>query len=111
MARPEPELDPAGVVYAGLKQLLTRLSEAELMLIRSWVEHEIRTLANTPRSLRLVRSPGARTATPEPPPFEGNVVELMGALRRRLHELPEDRLIVLHVWINDRLRQGYRHRE
>lgn len=105
MTRPERDSNEIGALQAGLKQLVTRLSEGELVLVRAWVEQEIR-LARRP-ALRLVRTPSHS----DPEEFDGSFVELAGHVRRRLHELPEDRLMVLHMWVTDRLRSGYGHGE
>ena len=105
MTRPERDSNELGVLQAGLKQLVTRLTEGELILVRSWVEQEIR-LARRP-ALRLVRTPSSS----DPEEFDGTFVELAGHVRRRLHELPEDRLVVLLLWVTDRLRNRYGHHE
>ncbi|MEQ1507833.1 MAG: hypothetical protein ABMB14_36730 [Myxococcota bacterium] len=102
MTRPDRD-EEVGALQAGLKQLVTRLSEAELLLVRSWIEHEIR-LARRP-GLRLVRTPS--WTDPDATQFTGTFVELAGTVRRRLHELPEDRLIVLRTWVGDRLRHRF----
>lgn len=93
----------------GLKQVLVQLSEPELMIMRSWIEHEIRVLAETPAALRLLRTPGQHPSAPILQ-FSGTLPELMGLVRHRLHDLPEDRLLMLHGWVNERLREGYHHR-
>lgn len=111
MSRPEPDLDPAWVIHAGgIKQVLVQLSEPELMLMRSWIEREIRVLAETPAALRLLRAPGQHGPGLPILQFTGTLPELMGLVRHRLHELPEDRLLMLHGWVNDLLREGYHHR-
>lgn len=93
-----------------LRRLVTRLREGELLMLRRWIEEELRLLHDrTSRlpTLRLVRTPSsAREPLPD---FSGSFVELMGEVRQRLHELPEDRLIVLHLWVTGKLQDDFGH--
>ena len=93
-------------LQGGLKALVTRLSEAELLLVRSWVEQEIR-FAQKP-ALRIVRMPSKEQQQTER--WDGTFVELAGSVRRRIHELPVDRLIVLNSWVLARLDEQYGYR-
>ena len=86
----------------GLRQLVTRLSEAELLVMRKWIEEELRAL-QSPR-LRLLREPRGGDDLPD---FSGSFAELAGTVRRKLSDLPEPSLMQLHVWVLGRLRGDY----
>jgi hypothetical protein len=88
------------IVAGGLRQLVMRLTEGELLLVKRWVEQELE-LARKP-ALRLIRTP----SSVEPGEFAGTFVELASHVRKRITELPEDRLLVLSSWVGGRLR-GY----
>lgn len=90
-------------MQAGLKALVTRLDEAQLLLVRAWVETEIR-MAKKP-ALRIVRPPSRDQ--PDEERWVGSFVELAGAVRHRIHELPVDRLVVLYGWVLGRLDEQY----
>ena len=94
-----PDRRPIDIVAGGLRQLVMQLSEAELRLVSAWVDQELE-LARRP-GLRLVRSP----SSVDPGEFEGSFVELASRVRKRITELPEDRLIVLSAWVEGRLRE------
>ncbi|MEZ4238046.1 MAG: hypothetical protein R3F59_18250 [Myxococcota bacterium] len=103
MARFGRDADRAGL-HGNLKQLVSQLSEAELLQLRGWIEREIpRARVRGPR---VVRGPSAADLMH----FDGTVAELAGAIRRSIHELPEASLIVLGKWIHDQL-DIYRHRD
>jgi hypothetical protein len=93
------ERDSESVILHGtLKQLVSQLSEAQLLQLRSWIEQEIpRARVRGPR---LVRGPTPTDLLE----FNGTVAELTGAIRHRVHELPEASLIVLSKWVLDQLR-------
>jgi hypothetical protein len=84
-------------VHGSLKLLVTRLSEAELLQIRGWIEREIPRARG--KGLRLLRVP----TTADLGAFDGSPAELTGQIRRRLHELPEDSLLLLHGWVLEQL--------
>ena len=100
--RVRPERRPIDIVAGGLRQLVMRLSEAELLLVKAWLDQEL-VLARRP-ALRIVCTPSSVV----PDEFDGTFVELASHVRKRITELPEDRLIVLSAWVWDRLRTyGY----
>jgi hypothetical protein len=104
-----PDRDPNSEIedlQGGLKALVTRLSEPQLLLVRTWVEQEIR-FAKKP-ALRVVHNPGPGQVEGEH--WVGSFGELAGAVRRRIHELPVDRLIVLNIWVHAQLGEQYGYR-
>lgn len=92
------ERDPSAALHGSLKQLVSHLSEAELLQLRGWIEREIpRARVRGPRLVSVPTAADLRE-------FDGTVAELAGAIRRSIHELPETSLIVLNKWILDQLR-------
>lgn len=94
-------------LQGGLKALVTRLSEAELLVVHAWVKQEIELASQKP-ALRVVRLPSKEQLAQET--WEGSFVELAGDVRRRIHELPEDRLVVLYSWVLAQLDAEYGYR-
>jgi hypothetical protein len=71
--------------------------------MRRWINEELHLLKIRGRPmLRLVRTPSYSREEPLPD-FSGSFYELAGQVRRLLTELPEDRLIVLHSWVDEKL--------
>lgn len=94
-------------LQGGLKALVTRLTEAELLLVYAWVKNEIRLAARKP-ALRVVRMPSKYLLADAK--WDGSFVELAGDVRRLIHELPEDRLVVLYSWVLAQLDTHYGYR-
>lgn len=90
---------PVDVIAGGLRQFVLLLTEAELRVVARWVDDEL-ARARRP-GLRLVLTPSAVS----PAEFVGSFADLAGRVRKRITELPEDRLVVLSAWVDDRLRQ------
>jgi hypothetical protein len=100
----DPEVEH---LQGGLKALVTRLTEGQLLVVHAWVKNEIRLAAQKP-ALRVVRTPSKDQLTDER--WDGSFVELAGDVRRLVHELPEDRLIVLYGWVLTQLEAQYGYR-
>jgi hypothetical protein len=79
-----------------LRQLVTKLDEGSLRLVHHWVDSEIQQIQE---QLRVVQNPSAF----DPAIPVDNPIAMLGAVRRLLHELPEDRLLQLYGWIERRL--------
>jgi hypothetical protein len=95
-------------LQGGLKALVTRLTEAELLLVYQWVKKEIEVARNKP-ALRIVRSPSQELLEQER--WDGrSFTEVAGDVRRLVHELPEDSLVALHTWVQEQLDLHYGYR-
>ena len=95
-------------LQGGLKALITRLTEAELLLVYRWVKNEIE-VAKTRPALRIVRSPSQELLDQEI--WDGrSFTEVAGDVRRLIHELPEDSLVALHTWVLEQLDRHYGYR-
>ena len=85
-------------LLAELKAHLVSCSEAELITVRLWTDM---ALSRRRKPLGLVRMPSEFSAFAEAQlgtdrrPF----TEIAGELRKIVHELPDDDLRVLHLWM------------
>ena len=85
-------------LLAELKTLLVQCSEAELVTVRLWTDM---ALSRRRKPLTLVRMPSEFSVLAEAQlvtirrPF----TEIAGELRKIVHELPDDDLRVLHLWM------------
>lgn len=85
-------------LLAELKTLLVQCSEAELVTVRLWTDM---ALSRRRKPLALVRMPSEFSVLAEAQlctirrPF----TEIAGELRKIVHELPDDDLRVLHLWM------------
>ncbi|MCB9689604.1 MAG: hypothetical protein H6738_11230 [Alphaproteobacteria bacterium] len=85
-------------LLAELKTLLVQCSEAELVTVRLWTDM---ALSRRRKPLSLVRMPSEFSVLAEAQlltirrPF----TEIAGELRKIVHELPDDDLRVLHLWM------------
>src|SRR5687768_10424786 len=79
---PKPRHDHE--LAGGLRRLVTRLQEAELLVMRRWINEELHLLKTRGRPLlRLVRTPSYSRGEPLPD-FDGSFYELAGQVRRLL---------------------------
>jgi len=95
-------------LQGGLKALITRLTEAELLLVYRWVKKEIEVARKKP-ALRIVRTPSQDVLEQEM--WERrSFTEVAGDVRRLIHELPEGSLVALHTWVLEQLDLHYGYR-
>ncbi len=104
---PEHERDVQHL-QGGLKAVVTRLTEAELLLVYRWVKKEIEVARKKP-ALRIVRPP-SRELLAQEMWDQRSFTEMAGDVRRLIHELPEDSLVALHTWVLEQLDRHYGYR-
>jgi hypothetical protein len=93
--------EPFLATLADLKRMVTLLPEADLLAIWSAVMDEV-LFGRPGRNLRLVPTVGRTPAQPPP----GPLWELMGFLRRMVHELDEEAVRLLRYWCSVRVSPG-----
>lgn len=87
------------VLLAEVKRMVTLLPEPLLLAIGAWVSDAIQ-FGRSPPKLRVV---GPEVAAPRAAPA-GAPWEVMGLIRRHVHDLDEDSVVFLRTWCVDGLR-------
>ncbi|MBX2803294.1 MAG: hypothetical protein KTR31_36780 [Myxococcales bacterium] len=78
----------------GLRHLILRLNRPQLCLVNGWIQQELDRASRAPGN-RIVRVPDLDDSAV----FSGDIVELLGQVRRRINALPRGSLVVLNHWV------------
>ncbi|MEQ1572064.1 MAG: hypothetical protein ABMA64_40930 [Myxococcota bacterium] len=88
----------AAAQAATVKHALCQLSRDELQMMHLWIDEAVRVHARA-HHLHVARTPSM--GDQEDP--QASEVEIAGWIRHRLHDLPQERLPELALWVHRRL--------